>query len=65
MKKNLLFAVVLFLSLVGVISCKNNKEDASGTVTARLQSYKTEFSLQVWGGSVELSTFCNMMNNNA
>lgn len=49
MKKNLLFAVVLFLSLVGVISCKNNKEDASGTVTARLQSYKTEFSLQVWG----------------
>ncbi len=49
MKKNLLFAVVLFLSLVGVISCKNNKEDASETVTARLQSYKTEFSLQVWG----------------
>lgn len=49
MKKNLLFAVVLFLSLVGVISCKNNKEDASETATARLQSYKTEFSLQVWG----------------
>ena len=49
MKMNLLFAVVLFVSLVGVISCKSNQEDASETVTARLQSYKTEFSLQVWG----------------
>ncbi len=49
MKKNLLLTAMLFLSLLGVISCKGNKGNTPETVTARLQSYKTDFSLQVWG----------------
>ena len=49
MKKNHLLVVVLLLSISTVISCKGNEGDTSENTTARLQSYKTEYSLQTLG----------------
>lgn len=49
MRKNHLLAAMLLLNIFTVISCKDDKGGTSEDATARLQSYKTEYSLQILG----------------